>query len=91
MEYSKHGLHQVRLDGLKFRSDITNFSQDHLDYHKNLKAYLKAKHFERLIINKNAITDKKISEFNKIKKLSINKKLKLSSINNDKSFVTLKW
>ena len=88
LEASSHGLHQNRLDGLKFRSGIfTNFSQDHLDYHKNLKAYLKAKLylFERLIINKgNAITDKKISEFNKIKKIAINKKLKLSSINNDK-------
>ena len=44
MEASSHGLKQNRLDGLKFNSGIfTNLSQDHLDYHKNLKNYLKAK------------------------------------------------
>ena len=44
MEASSHGLKQNRLDGLKFSSGIfTNLSQDHLDYHKNLKNYLKAK------------------------------------------------
>jgi murE/murF fusion protein len=52
MEASSHGLKQNRLDGLKFSSGIfTNLSQDHLDYHKNLKNYLKAKLylFEELI------------------------------------------
>ena len=52
MEASSHGLKQHRLDGLKFNSGIfTNLSQDHLDYHKNLKNYLKAKLylFENLI------------------------------------------
>ena len=52
MEASSHGLKQNRLDGLFFNSGIfTNFSQDHLDYHKNLKNYLKAKLylFENLI------------------------------------------
>jgi len=52
MEASSHGLKQNRLDGLKFNSGIfTNLSQDHLDYHKNLKNYLKAKLylFEHLI------------------------------------------
>ena len=38
MEASSHGLKQNRLDGLNFNSGIfTNLSQDHLDYHKNLK------------------------------------------------------
>ena len=38
LEASSHGLSQNRLDGLKFNSGIfTNLSQDHLDYHKNLK------------------------------------------------------
>ena len=55
MEASSHGLKQNRLDGLKFNTGIfTNLSQDHLDYHKNLKNYLKAKlHlFENLIKKK---------------------------------------
>ena len=52
MEASSHGLKQNRLDGLKFNSSIfTNLSQDHLDYHKNLNAYLRAKLylFENLV------------------------------------------
>ena len=55
MEASSHGLKQNRLDGLKFSSGIfTNLSQDHLDYHKNLNNYLKAKLylFEYLIKKK---------------------------------------
>ena len=44
MEASSHGLNQNRLDGLLFNTGIfTNLSQDHLDYHKNLKNYLNAK------------------------------------------------
>ena len=40
MEASSHGLKQNRLDGLKFNSGIfTNLSQDHLDYHSNIKNY----------------------------------------------------
>ena len=73
MEASSHGLKQHRLDGLKFNSGIfTNLSQDHLDYHKNLKSYLKAKLylFESLIKKKGSgITDQKIPEFREIKKL----------------------
>ena len=69
MEASSHGLKQNRLDGLQFNSGIfTNLSQDHLDYHKNLKNYLKAKLylFENLIKNKgNVITDSKLPEFQK--------------------------
>ena len=52
MEASSHGLSQNRLDGLSFNTGIfTNLSQDHLDYHKNIKDYLKAKLylFEKLI------------------------------------------
>ncbi len=89
MEASSHGLKQNRLDGLLFNSGIfTNLSQDHLDFHKNLKNYLKAKLylFERLIKKKgNIITDKKISEFKKIKKIALNKNLKLHTLNDKKN------
>ena len=85
MEASSHGLKQNRLDGLNFKSGIfTNLSQDHLDYHKNLKNYLKAKLylFENLIEKKgNIITDKNIPQYKTIKKISLKKKLKLSAIN----------
>ena len=85
MEASSHGLKQNRLDGLNFKSGIfTNLSQDHLDYHKNLKNYLKAKLylFENLIEKKgNIITDKDIPQYKTIKNISLKKKLKLSLIN----------
>ncbi len=89
MEASSHGLKQNRLDGLLFSLGIfTNFSQDHLDYHKNLKAYLKAKLylFKNLIKkNGNIITDEKIPEFKKIKKIALNKGLKLYTISDKKN------
>ena len=57
MEASSHGLEQNRLDGLLFNLGIfTNFSQDHLDYHKNLDAYLKAKlYLFKNLIKKNCL------------------------------------
>ena len=89
MEASSHGLKQNRLDGLKFNTGIfTNLSQDHLDYHKNLKNYLKAKLylFENLIKkNGNVITDDKIPQFKKIKKISIKNNLKLHTLNDEKN------
>ncbi len=47
MEASSHGLNQYRLDNINFDvCAFTNFTQDHLDYHKNFENYWKAK--ERL-------------------------------------------
>ncbi len=44
VECSSQGLSQKRLHGLSFEMGIlTNFSQDHLDYHKNEESYLEAK------------------------------------------------
>ena len=84
MEASSHGLDQNRLDGLFFNTGIfTNLSQDHLDYHKNITNYLKAKLylFKNLIKkNGNIITDDKIPEFKKIKKIALNKNLNLYSL-----------
>ncbi len=84
MEASSHGLDQNRLDGLSFNTGIfTNLSQDHLDYHKNLKNYLKAKLylFEYLIKKSgNVITDEEIPEFKKIKKITLNKNLNIYSL-----------
>ena len=47
MEASSHGLHQHRVDGIKFSvCAFTNFTLDHLDYHKTFENYWLAK--ERL-------------------------------------------
>jgi UDP-N-acetylmuramoyl-L-alanyl-D-glutamate--2,6-diaminopimelate ligase len=40
MEVSSHGIHQFRIEGLKFEGGIfTNLSHDHLDYHKTFAEY----------------------------------------------------
>lgn len=44
IEASSHGLHQRRMNGIKFNMGaFTSFSQDHLDYHENMDEYLNAK------------------------------------------------
>jgi UDP-N-acetylmuramoyl-L-alanyl-D-glutamate--2,6-diaminopimelate ligase len=44
MEVSSHSLDQGRIDGLTFRAAIfTNLTRDHLDYHKTLDDYFRAK------------------------------------------------
>lgn len=44
LEVSSHALHQKRIKGLKFKTiGWTNFTQDHLDYHKDLNEYFHAK------------------------------------------------
>ncbi len=44
MECSSHAIDQKRIWGLEFTGAIfTNLTQDHLDYHKTMRAYAKAK------------------------------------------------
>lgn len=44
MEVSSHSVDQHRISGLQFAGGIfTNLTRDHLDYHKTVDAYLKAK------------------------------------------------
>ncbi|NLV46893.1 MAG: UDP-N-acetylmuramoyl-L-alanyl-D-glutamate--2,6-diaminopimelate ligase [Candidatus Hydrogenedentes bacterium] len=44
MEASSHALEQDRVAGIHFNvAAFTNLTQDHLDYHKDMDAYLKAK------------------------------------------------
>jgi UDP-N-acetylmuramoyl-L-alanyl-D-glutamate--2,6-diaminopimelate ligase len=44
METSSHGLEQHRVDGLSFDAGaFTNLTQDHLDYHQDMRAYRDAK------------------------------------------------
>ena len=93
MEASSHGLKQNRLDGLLFDVGIfTNLSHDHLDYHKSMKNYLQAKLylFKKLIKKKgNIITNAKIPQVQKIKNISIKKKLNLNFIFKEKKGIGL--
>jgi len=73
LEASSHGLDQKRLDNLNINCGVfTNLSHDHLDYHKSMRSYFKAKMylFENLLRKKSAIvTDEDINEFKIIKKI----------------------
>ena len=84
IEASSHGLDQHRLDHLKLKAGIfTNFSQDHLDYHKSMRLYLNAKLylFKKILLKKsNIISDESIKQFPILKKISKKRKLHLISI-----------
>jgi UDP-N-acetylmuramoyl-L-alanyl-D-glutamate--2,6-diaminopimelate ligase len=44
METSSHALHQSRVEGLHFAAALfTNFTRDHLDYHRTMEEYFAAK------------------------------------------------
>ena len=60
MEVSSHSVAQKRIGGLKFAGGIfTNLTRDHLDYHKTVDNYLKAKKtfFDNLPKNAFALTN----------------------------------
>ena len=60
MEVSSHALAQERVGGLEFTGGIfTNLTRDHMDFHKNMENYLKAKKsfFDNLPRNAFAITN----------------------------------
>ncbi len=84
VEASSHGLAQQRLHNIKFKAGIfTNFSQDHLDYHKNMQSYLNSKLilFREILKKKNTIiSDKAIRPFFILKRTAKRKKLKLLDI-----------
>ena len=84
IEASSHGLYQNRLHHINFKTAIfTNFSQDHLDYHKTMKSYLNAKLilFKKILRkNSNVILDKNIKEFSTLKKIAKKRRLKVTEI-----------
>ena len=104
IEASSHGLDQDRLHHINFKAAIfTNFSQDHLDYHKSMKSYLNAKLilFKKILKkNSSIVLDKDIKEFLTLKKIAktrglkvleikkIIKKIKIFSLNQTSEFKT---
>ena len=85
IEASSHGLDQKRLHHIKFKGAIfTNFSQDHLDYHKTMKSYLNAKLilFRKLLSKKSTIiSDDEIPTFKILNQIAKKKNLRISNIN----------
>ena len=84
IEASSHGLHQKRMHHIKFKAGIfTNFSQDHLDYHKTMRSYLNAKLILfKKILSKNTtiISDREIYPFSKLTLIGNKKNLKVVDI-----------
>ena len=84
IEASSHGLHQNRLDFLKFKTAIfTNLSHDHLDYHKTMKNYLNSKmYLFNSLLNEGSkvITDQNNKKFYELKKICNKKRLNLETI-----------
>ena len=80
IEASSHGLDQKRLHHIKFKGAIfTNFSRDHLDYHKTMKSYLNAKLilFKKILSKKSTIiSNDKISTFKILNQIAKKKKIK---------------
>ena len=84
IEASSHGITQDRLNHINFKTGIfTNFTQDHLDYHKTMRSYFNAKLILfRKILKKNSriILDKSINEFTILKNIANVRKLKIVEI-----------
>lgn len=73
LECSSHGIDQRRLDLVKFHAcGFTSFSQDHLDYHKNMEEYFatKCKLFS-LYKNNFAVLNADIPEFKVLHELCL--------------------
>lgn len=81
VETSSIGLEQKRISGLNFKvGAFTNFSQDHLDYHKNMENYFNCKMllFNSVLKAKNhAVLNSDIAEFSKIKEICQKNNLKI--------------
>ena len=73
IEVSSIGLEQNRIAGLNINvGAFTNFTQDHLDYHKSMTEYLRCKMilFDCVLENKSfAVVNSDIAEFENIKKI----------------------
>ncbi|MDG7052633.1 MAG: UDP-N-acetylmuramoyl-L-alanyl-D-glutamate--2,6-diaminopimelate ligase, partial [Wolbachia endosymbiont of Alcedoecus sp.] len=74
LEASSHGIDQCRIHGLRLTAAaFTNFSQDHLNYHKNIDEYFEAKKrlfYEVLPKEKTAILNVDIDEYYTLLKIA---------------------
>ncbi|WP_386086885.1 UDP-N-acetylmuramoyl-L-alanyl-D-glutamate--2,6-diaminopimelate ligase [Wolbachia endosymbiont (group A) of Norellia spinipes] len=93
LEASSHGIDQYRIHGLKLSAAaFTNFSQDHLDYHKNLGEYLETKKrlfYEVLPEGKTAILNADIDEYYALLKIAEKRSNKIITYGKTGSDITL--
>ncbi|MEQ9115495.1 MAG: UDP-N-acetylmuramoyl-L-alanyl-D-glutamate--2,6-diaminopimelate ligase [Rickettsiales bacterium] len=93
IEASSHGLEQHRVDGLNIKAAaFTSFSQDHLDYHKTMEAYLEAKmrlFTEVLKDGSHVVLNSDMKEFKQIKNQCLNKKHKILSYGKNGDFIRI--
>jgi len=85
LEVSSHAIDQHRIYGIDFEvGTITNVSNEHLDYHKNIENYLNTK-IKLLQISRNVVLNSKDPFLTKIKEKIKNKKIFTYSLQNEKS------
>ena len=93
-EVSSHAISKKRIKDLPINiAAITNISQDHLDFHKNIKNYKKTKFklfLNHLQNNGIAILNENIKGINNLKKRIKNKNIKVISYGNSKSDINVK-
>ncbi|MFP3030912.1 MAG: Mur ligase family protein, partial [Wolbachia sp.] len=93
LESSSHGIDQYRIHGLKLSAAaFTNFSQDHLDYHKSLGGYLETKKrlfYEVLPEGKTAILNADIDEYGALLKIAEKRSNKVVTYGKKGSDITL--
>ncbi|WP_341816993.1 UDP-N-acetylmuramoyl-L-alanyl-D-glutamate--2,6-diaminopimelate ligase [Wolbachia endosymbiont (group A) of Agelastica alni] len=93
LESSSHGIDQYRIHGLKLSAAaFTNFSQDHLDYHKSLGGYLETKKrlfYEVLPEGKTAILNADIDEYCALLKTAKKRSNKIITYGKTGSDITL--
>ncbi len=93
LESSSHGIDQYRIHGLKLAAAaFTNFSQDHLDYHKNPGEYLETKKrlfYEVLPEGKTAILNADIDEYCALLKIAEKRGNKVITYGKTGSDITL--
>ncbi len=93
LEASSHGLQQQRLNNINFNIALfSNFTRDHLDYHKTFKDYLNSKLilFNNLLNKKGKIIfDKKIPQAKQLNYISRKRKLRKYTYGPNKSFFNI--
>ncbi len=86
LEASSIGIEQYRLDGLRIKvAGFTNFTQDHLDYHRTMENYRQAKEllFSRVMeADGTAVLNADIAKFDRLEQLCRRRGIRVMSYGN---------